>query len=415
VSATAAAGPANERRPAQRRALVASGFGWGLDSFDFYLYVYGLPAILTTFGLTKAAGGLLATYTLVASALGGIAMGAFSDRIGRKTALMISIAWYAVFTFLSGVAQNYEQLALFRALEGFGFGGEWAVGSVLMSEWSDADRRGRNLGFVQGSWALGWLAANIAFQIVVSTVGPNPGWRYLFFLGIVPALFVLYIRRNVADAPAYEAARAVAKPGSSLPGIFEPRIVRTTVFASLLAIGVQSGYYALFTWMPTYLTTQRHISAVTSGSYLYLLIAGSFVGYVTAGYINDAIGRKRTFIIFSLCSAAMVPLYLFTVAADWQLIIAGPLLGYFASGIFSGFGPYLSELYPSTVRGAGQGFCYNIGRGVAGFGPYAIGWLSTHYAIGTAMTFVAVLAYVLAVVAVLFLPETRGTELALEA
>jgi len=398
-------------RPAQRRAMVATGFGWGLDAFDFYLYVYGLPAILTTFGLTKAAGGLLATDTLVASALGGIAMGALSDRIGRKTTLMLSIAWYSVFTFLSGIAQNYNELAVFRVGEGLGFGGEWAVGSVLMSEWSDPEKRGRNLGFVQGAWAIGWLAANIAFQLVFASVGPDPGWRYLFFLGIVPAIFVLYIRRNVADPPIYTAGRAAARL-FSLPGIFGGAIGRTTLFASLLAIGVQSGYYALFTWMPTYLTTQRHLSTVTSGSYLYLLIGGAFAGYVTAGYINDALGRRRTFIIFSLCSAAIVPLYLLFVVADWQLLVAGPLLGYFASGIFSGFGPFLSELYPSTVRGAGQGFCYNVGRGVAGGGPFAIGVLAAHFAIGSAMTLVAVAAYALAVVAVLFLPETRGEELA---
>jgi MFS family permease len=399
------------RAPSQRRAMIASGFGWGLDSFDFYLYVYALPAILTTFGLSAAAGGLLATYTLVFSALGGIGMGALADRIGRKRALMISVAWYAVFTFLSGVAQNYPQLAVFRALEGLGFGGEWAVGSVLMAEWADAPRRGRALGYVQGAWALGWLGANIAFQIIVATVGPNPGWRYLFFLGILPALFVLYIRRNVEDPPVYQATRRAATGASSLAGIFAPGIARTTFFATLLAIGVQSGYYALFTWMPTYLVKQRHIPAFTSGWYLYLLIIGAYVGYVSAGYINDALGRKRTFILFSLCSAAIVPLYLYTVVADWQLLIAGPLLGYFASGIFSGFGPYLSELYPSAVRGAGQGFCYNVGRGVAGVGPFLIGWLSAHFAIGTAMTVVAVLAYLLAVFAVAFLPETRGKEL----
>lgn len=395
----------------RRRAMVASSFGWGLDGFDFYLYVYALPAILTAFSLSKAYGGLLATYTLVASAIGGIAMGTIADRIGRKNALMISIACYAVFTFLCGLAPNYGTLAVFRALEGFGFGGEWAVGSVLMAEWANAPERGRALGFVQGSWAIGWLAANIAFQIIAATIGLDHGWRILFFLGIIPAIFIFYIRRNVEDPPIYHATRAAAGARWSLAGIFAPAVIRTTVFASLLAIGVQTGYYALFTWMPTYLTTQRHISAVTSGSLLYLLIAGAFVGYITAGYINDAIGRKRTFIIFSLCSAAMVPLYLYAVVADWQLIVAGPLLGYFASGIFSGFGPYLSELFPSDVRGAGQGFCYNLGRGVAGIGPFAIGWLADIAPIGTAMTVVAVIAYLIAVVAVLFLPETRGKEL----
>jgi MFS family permease len=396
---------------ARRRAMVASSFGWGLDGFDFYLYVYALPAILTAFSLSKAYGGLLATYTLVASAIGGIAMGTIADRIGRKNALMISIGCYAVFTFLCGIAPNYGTLAVFRALEGFGFGGEWAVGSVLMSEWANATQRGRALGFVQGSWAVGWLAANVAFQIIAATIGLADGWRWLFFLGIIPAIFIFYIRRNVEDAPVYTATRAAAGARWSLAGIFAPAVIRTTFFASLLAIGVQSGYYALFTWMPTYLTTQRHISAVNSGSLLYLLIAGAFIGYITAGYINDAIGRKRTFIIFSLCSAVMVPLYLYAVVADWQLIVAGPLLGYFASGIFSGFGPYLSELFPSDVRGAGQGFCYNVGRGVAGIGPFAIGWLSDIAPIGTAMTVVAIAAYLLAVIAVLFLPETRGKEL----
>ena len=397
---------------ARRRAMVASSLGWGLDGFDLYLYVYALPAILTAFSLSKAFGGLLATYTLIASAIGGIVMGTIADRVGRKNALMFSIACYAVFTFLCGIAPNYPTLAIFRTLEGFGFGGEWAVGSVLIAEWATAPQRGRTLGFVQGSWAVGWLAANIAFQIIAATVGLEAGWRYLFFLGIIPAIFIFYIRRNVSDAPVYTATRAASgASGWSLSGIFTPAVARTTFFASLLAIGVQGGYYALFTWMPVYLTTQRHIPAVTSGSLLYLLIGGSFVGYICAGYINDALGRKTTFIIFSACSAIMVPLYLYTVVADWQLVVAGPLLGFFASGIFSGFGPYLSELFPSDVRGAGQGFCYNLGRGVAGIGPFLIGWLASIAPIGTAMTAVAIFAYLLAIVAVLFLPETRGKEL----
>lgn len=389
--------------------MIASGLGWGLDGFDFYLYVYALPAILAAFSLSKAAGGLLATYTLVASAIGGIAMGTIADRIGRRNALMISMACYAVFTFLCGFAQNYATLAVLRTLEGFGFGGEWAVGAVLMSEWAEPSRRGRALGIVQGSWAIGWLAANIAFQIVAVTIGLTDGWRYLFFLGILPALFILYIRRDVTDAPVFEASHA--KSGLSLAGIFAPGVARTTFLTSLLAIGVQGGYYALFAWMPTYLTTQRHLPAFTSGSFLYLLIAGSFVGYISAGYINDALGRKRTFIIFSLCSAAIVPLYLLFVVADWQLIIAGPLLGFFASGIFSGFGPYLSELFPSDVRGAGQGFTYNLGRGIAGIGPFIIGVVAKLAPIGTAMTVVAVVAYLIACGAVLFLPETKGKEL----
>ncbi len=393
------------RRIEPREPLLATALGWGLDGFDFYLYVYALPAIITAFGLTRSQGGLLATFTLAASAVGGITAGTLADRIGRRNVLMLSIAWYALFTFLSGVSQNYTQLAILRGLEGLGFGGEWAVGSVLISEWANAATRGRALGFMQSAWACGWLAANATFQIVFSLAAPDPGWRYLFFLGILPAISILYVRRSISDPPGFE------RRSFTLPRIFAPAIVRTTIAASVLAIGVQTGYYALFTWMPAYLVSQRHMPPLTSGSYLYLLIAGSFVGYVSAGYINDLFGRRRTFVVFSLCSAILTPLYLYFVVADWQLLIAGPVLGFFASGIFSGFGPYLSELFPSTMRGAAQGFCYNVGRGIAGLGPLIVGAIAGRYAIGTAMSGVAIAAYLLAVIAVLFLPETRGAEL----
>jgi MFS family permease len=385
------------------RALIAAALGWGLDSFDFYLYVYALPAILLTFHSDKTAGGLLATYTLAASAIGGVVMGMAADRIGRAKTLMISIAWYATFTFLCGFAQSYAQLAILRGLEGFGFGGEWAVGSVLIAEWSSAHKRGRNLGLVQSSWAIGWLAANAIFQIYAAILPEALVWRALFFTGILPALAVLYIRRNVSDAPVFVAQRRFA-----LHELFARDLLRTTVFASLLAIGAQSGYYAVFTWLPTYLHTQRGLSAVSTGSFLYFVIAGAFAGYVSAGYINDAIGRRKTFALFAVCSAVLVPVYLRMITADWQLYVAGPLLGYFASGIFSGFGACLSELFPARVRATAQGFCYNFGRGVAGLAPALIGALSMHGNIGAAMTLVAVCAYGAVILAAAALPETRG-------
>lgn len=390
------------------KALVAAALGWGLDSFDFYLYVYALPAILLTFHAGNTAGGLLATYTLAASAVGGIVMGMLADRIGRARTLMISIAWFALFTFLSGLAQSYTQLAVFRALEGLGFGGEWAVGSVLISEWSQNPTRGRNLGFVQSSWAIGWLAANIVFQIVAATLPQHLAWRALFFVGILPALAVLYIRRNVTDAPLFQAHNRFA-----LHALFTRELWKKTALASLLAIGAQSGYYAVFTWLPTYLHSQRHLPPVSTGTFLYFVIGGAFAGYVSAGYINDAIGRRKTFALFAVCSAILVPIYLRVVTADWQLYLAGPLLGYFASGIFSGFGAFLSELFPANVRGTAQGFCYNLGRGVAGFAPALIGALSAHGNIGVAMTLVAVCAYGLVLTAAAALPDTRELQQAL--
>lgn len=390
---------------ARLRALWAAGLGWGLDGFDFYLYVYALPGIIASFALSNAAGGLLATQTLAASAVGGILMGVMADRIGRRRALMLSIAWYALFTAACGLAQNYAQLAVLRTLEGLGFGGEWAVGAVLAAEWADPSRRGRSLGWMQGAWAIGWLGANLAFQIVGVTAGVLNGWRILFFLGLLPAVALLYIRRGVEDPPSF------TPRSRGFAALFARGLLRRTFFATLLAIGVQSGYYALFTWMPAYLATQHHLAALASGATLYALIAGSFAGYVSAGAINDALGRRVTFVLFSACSALMVPLYLTFITAQWQLFPAGLVLGYCASGIFSGFGPFLAELFPGSMRGSAQGFCYNVGRGVAGVGPYLIGLLSAHFAIGTSMTAIAIAAYLVAIVAALALPETKGARL----
>ncbi len=393
-----------------RRALWAAALGWGLDGFDLSLYVYALPGIIASLAISRAAGGLLATETLAASAIGGIVMGALADRIGRKRAMMISIGWYALFTCLCGFAQDYAQLSVLRTLEGLGFGGEWAVGAALACEWVSGERRGRDLGWVQSAWAVGWLGANVAFQLVSVSLHGAAVWRALFFLGILPALAVLYIRREVEDPPIYAETNRLSLR-ASVERLFGAAMLARTALATLLAIGVQSGSYAVATWMPSYLSAQRHLSSIATGGYLYALIAGSFTGYVTAGTINDVLGRRRGFMLFSLGSALMVPLYLTLLKENWQLIPAGFLLGYFAYGIFSGFGPYFSELFPSGVRASALGFCYNVGRGVAGAAPYLVGLLSAHAAIGASMVAVAVSAYAIAILAALALPETRGVPL----
>ncbi len=379
-----------------------------MDSFDFYLYVYALPGIIASFAVSKALGGLLATETLVASAFGGIAMGVLADRIGRKRGLLLTIGWYAAFTALCAFAQSYAQLAVLRTLEGIGFGGEWAVGAALASEWSSPNARGRNLGFVQSAWAIGWLCANVAFQVTVATVPSAHAWRILFALGILPALALFFMRRGVSDAyPALQTERERVSPVAIVRG----QLARTTLLATMLAAGLQSAYYALFTWMPSYLSSQRGLPSITTGSYLYAVIAGSFFGYVSAGFVSDALGRRTTFIAFAICSALMVPIYLAGVTQSWQLLPAGFFLGYFVSGIFSGFGPFLSELYPTAVRASGQGFCYNVGRGIAGAAPYLVGLFASRGTLGTGMIGVAVVSYVVAIVALLMLPETRGRSL----
>lgn len=261
----------------------------------------------------------------------------------------------------------------------------------------------------------------IVYTILFSFVGPGLGWRILFMLGLLPALLILYIRKNVQDPEVYTKTReaeqrdtdAVEQRGAtrnSLLQIFGLDLLGTTAAASLLSIGAQGGYYSIFTWLPTFLKQSRHLTVVNTGAYLAAVIVGSFLGYVVSGYVNDWIGRRATFALYAICSALLVVLYTqIPTGANILLLVLGLPLGFFASGIFSGFGSYLAELYPSRARGAGQGFTYNFGRAVGAFFPTVVGFLSVTIGLGGAVAFGAI-AYGLCLIALLFLPETRGKE-----
>ena len=408
-------------RPAAH-AFWASFLGYALDAFDYQIFSFTLTAIALAFGLTQAQSGLIATVTLVVSAFGGMLAGVLADRIGRVRTLILTIAVYATFTFLSGLAPNYQFLLLFRSLQGLGFGGEWAAGAILIAEVADPAQRGRVLGMVQSSWAVGWAFSLIAYSLVFSFVPQALAWRIVFMLGILPALLTLYVRRNVREPEVFVQTRDAEKSETpeviqrgatrnSLIQIFQRDLLGITLPATLLAIGAQGGYYAIFTWLPTFLKTARHLSIVGSVPYLSTVIIGSFLGYVISGYVNDWIGRRPTFTIFAICSAILIYLYThIPTGSNTLLLILGAPLGFFASGIFSGFGSYLAELFPSRARGAGQGFVYNFGRGVGAFFPTIIGILSASIGLGGAIGFGA-FGYGLCLIALLFLPETRGKHL----
>lgn len=404
-----------------RPAFWAGFMGWALDGFDFMVLPLALSAIAATFAVSQGAAGLIVTVSLIVSAFGGILAGYLADKIGRVNTLMITVGLYSVGTFLSGLSPSYELLLVFRAIQGLGFGGEWAAGAILVSEMSHPDQRGRVLGMIQSAWAIGWGGAVIAYTIVFSLVGPELGWRVLFWLGILPALLVLYIRRKVSEPEVYVETRraqdaqtqeAVERgaTSNSLVQIFRSDLLGTTAAASLLSIGAQGGYYSIFTWLPSYLETERNLNVVGTGSYLASVIIGSFLGYVLSGYLHDLLGRKRTFALYALLSALAIFLYTkIPVGANQLLVVLGLPLGFFASGIFSGFGSYLAELFPSRARGAGQGFTYNFGRAMGAFFPVAIGALSAAIGLAGAIAF-GTSAYGLCLLALLFLPETRGKE-----
>jgi len=265
---------------------------------------------------------------------------------------------------------------------------------------------------IQGSWAVGWAAAVLVYTLVFNLVDDRTAWRVLFITGLLPALAVIYVRRKVVDPPHYVERRELAARGS-LKAIFQTDLIRTTVFTSLLATCCQGGYYTIATWLPNYLKNNRGLPTTGVGGYLYFVIAGAFLGYLTGGYLTDRIGRKNSFRLFAVASGILLVLYTqLPNGAGTAVMFLGLPLGFTASAIFSGFGSFLAELYPSRARGAGQGFTYNFGRGVGAFFPTVIGYLadSHRFGAGGAMAFGA-FAYALAFVATFGLPETSGHEL----
>ncbi|WP_377158378.1 MFS transporter [Roseateles sp. UC29_93] len=401
--------------PTERRTLTATFAGYAVDGFDYMIYTFLIPTLIAAWGMSKGQAGAIATGALLTSAVGGWAAGVLADRFGRVRVLQWTVLWFALFTFLSGFTTSFEQLFFTRAMQGFGMGGEWAVGSVLIAETIKAKHRGKAAGLVQSSWAIGWAASALAFWGLYSVLPPETAWKVLFWIGILPALLILYIRRNLDEPPVYLAEQARAKARGERANflrIFSPELLRNTVLASVLATGMQGAYYSVTTWLPTFLKTERHLSVLGTSGYLLVLIAGSFAGYLTSAWLCDAIGRRRCFMLFALMGGILVLAYTQMPITDSLMLVLGFPLGFFLSGIFSGMGAFLSELFPSDVRGSGQGFCYNIGRAFGAACPALIGHFSTQYPLGQTLGWIAALCYGLVIVAALALPETRGRELA---
>ncbi len=395
----------------ERHTFWACASGWALDGMDFQIYPLVVGTIIALWKVDPGTAGLAGTVTLLSSAVGGWLGGYLADRIGRVRTLQFTILWFSFFSLVCAVAQNFDQLLIARALLGLGFGGEWAAGAVLMGEAIRPQYRGRAVGSVQSGWAVGWGLAVLSQAILFSYLPAERAWRWMFAVGALPALLVFYLRRYVTEPEIAAATRARQIASGDRPPlweIFSGPILKTTILASLMVTGCQGGYYAITFWVPRFLTTERKLSIVSSTGYLAALIIGSFLGYLVGAWLAARIGRRNLFLIFSLGAIAVVLLYTQLQLSNELLWVLGFPLGFFASGYFSGVGAFLTELYPTRLRGSGQGFCYNFGRGIGALFPFLVGALSATTSLADAIAIFAVAAYGVFFLAAFALPETRG-------
>ena len=388
------------------RTLVAAAFGWMLDAFDVMLFSLVLAALIADLGLTKPQAGLLGSITLIGGAAGGLVFGVIADRRGRTRALMGSVLLYSIFTGLCGLAQIMWQLAIFRVLLGFGMGGEWASGAALVSETWPADTRGKALGFMQSSWAIG----NGAAALVTALVLPAWGWRAVFFVGVLPALFTLWVRRNVEEPDMWRQSTTTAR----FADIFRGRLGAVTAAVTLMNACTLFGWWGLNAWVPAYLSLPATQGGIGLGAYAMsaLVVAmqvGMWFGYVTFGFVSDAIGRKRTYIAYLLIASVLLPLY--GLAKNPAVLLAlGPFVAFFGTGYFSGFGALTAEIYPTSIRATAQGFTYNLGRIASAAAPFTVGSLAESRGFTAAFALTGA-AFLFAAFAWIWIPETRGSEL----
>ncbi len=391
------------------RSLIAAFGGWMLDAADWMALAILMPLIKVAFNLSMSQAGLLFTATIAGAAVGGFVGGVLADYYGRVRVLMVTIIFYAVFTGLCGLAQSYEQLLTFRTITGLGLGAEWGIGAALVSEYWPAERRAKATSLVHTGWPIGYGFAALLSIFVV----PALGWRALFFVGALPALFALWVRWalpepaewvNVRDARRRK-ANTEDKPQFSMAILFTPKYLRTTIFACLFMGFALMAYWGAVAWIPTFLATERGLSVVKSGGYLVLLNAGAVAGILFFGWLADIKGRRFA-CIAGMGSAFFATIIYVSIKDPTMLLFFGPVFGFTSTGCFGIFAAYLSELFPAEARASGTSLAYSgVARVMALLAPYLLGLLAESMGLSAGLALNAGY-YLLAVVAVYCLPET---------
>jgi MFS family permease len=402
--------------PGERRTLVAAALGWMLDAFDVMLYSLVIAYIMRDLHMTKQSSGLLNTLTLLASGIGGVLFGFIADRIGRTRALMLSILTYSVCSFASGLANSVLVLAIIRFLLGLGMGGEWNTGATLVAETWPTHLRARALAVVQSSWAIGYALAAIVAGIML----PHTGWRYVFFVGVLPALITLWIQKDVPESELWKRK----KTSSASVGVdsqirfrelFGSRYRRKTISLLLMNTFGMFAWWGLFTWIPPYLSLPvdqggRGFGTLSTTALLvFLNLVGMGPGYAGFGWVADRLGRRPSVMLYTICAAVLVPVYAMA-RQPAALLVLGAVVAFFGTGFFSGSGIIGSELFPTSVRARALGLTYNGARALSSIAPFTIGRIGQKHGLDSAF-YLCGAAFLMAALVAIFIPETRGVEL----
>lgn len=393
------------------KTLWASFTGYAMDGLDMMILSFVLPLIIADLALNSAEAGSIATITLIGAVIGGYVFGILADIYGRVKVFALTILIFSVFTGLTALVDNLFWFNVMRFIAGLGLGGEFGIGMTLVSETWPKKYRSRGTAGV----ALGFQFGIILAILCSMWVAPHFGWRGVFFIGVLPALFAWWTRRNMDEPEIWKKMKAekAKKKENKAPISYlfnSPKKTGTTI-GLIIATGVQNfGFYGIMTWLPTMLASELGFSFNKSGYWTMITTVGMIVGIVVFGYLADRWGRKPSYLTFQISAAIMV--WIFFQQTDATLIlILGAVMGFLVNGMMGGYGAVLAEHYPTEARSTAENVIFNTGRAIGGFGPFVIGYLALTHSLSWAMSLISGI-YILAALAFIFLiPETKNKEL----
>jgi SHS family lactate transporter-like MFS transporter len=397
-------------------AYVAAWLGWTLDAFDFTVFLLIMAPIAKEFNVPLTDVAIVFTLTLWMRLIGATAAGWMADRMGRKKPLMISIAWFSVCNFIAGFSPTFWFLLLFRTLLGIGMGAEWPCGAALAMEQWPQRSRGLMSGVLQGSWGLGFLLSSACYWLLFDRFG----WRGLLWIGIAPALAIVYVRFFVKEPEVWlenqrlqKASKRVVK--APLAAIFRRGIIGNVLNACWFQCAGFVTYYSINALFATHLQTDLHLSTALIATPIMLANVLVFLASSSWGLVSDRIGRRLAMIIPAAISLIIVPIYLLS---EDTLVIVG---GFIAIGLFAGGGMYgqipafLNERYPTEVRATASAFSYHVGAVAGGLVPPILTYFATNpsWNLGFAIPMLigAMLGLLNFILALALGPETKDVQM----
>lgn len=410
------------------KIMWASIIGYAMDGLDVLILSFAMAAIVSEFGLTLGEGGLIATYTLIGTVLGGYLFGIFADYFGRVHTFSLTIIIFSIFTGACAFADNVTHLNILRFLAGLGLGGEYGIGMTLVSETWPAAKRARATAGV----AMGWQAGAVLAAILAAVVLPDYGWRGLFLVGVVPALLAAWARHGIKEPPMWVKRKEMKKElaarkerGETLTAEEEEQLEEakkfplahlfaspsktvTTLSLTVMTSVQNFGYYGIMVWLPMILLKEHGLTTKSMSGWMIVTVIGMIAGIYVFGYLCDRLGRKVPYLIFYICAAAMVYIYV-NLSTPVALLFGGAFLGFFCNGMMAGYGTLLSENYTTDARSTAQNFIFNTGRAVGGFAPAIIGALAQSHGFSAAFALLSCVYVAAAVNVLFFIKDTRGT------